>query len=233
MIRILPGVLIILVLAVQTSAMAQTPQRIAPAGYADPVSATDRYAPPARPAGHGGTDGDLFAALQAEVLADRVDAMPDAEYYWWRYHVRLANLQREAGVQTWIQRNPASGAPAPVTPRPAAPAPVRPAHCSADGTCAYAVVAHAGDARDAYERSYDGTRLSWGIRVTDRAVGPYTQRFAACGVTFYARDVDAANIRGRLSPTSEAYIRRYSLYPFESGPVICSWTPPRYTGPNR
>ena len=212
-------------------ATAAQAQRVPPAGYVDPVAGA-AFMPPPRPSAYQGiSDGDLFATLQGRVLADQVDAMNEGEYWWWRYISRFANIERDAGRTTWIQRNPPTGyvAPAPA----AAPLAARPSHCLADGACYFALVAHHGDVRDANQRSYDGTSLGWGIRLSDRASPGLSVAFTICGMQLYGSPANERDIRGRLNPTSEAYVRRFSLYPYESWPAICSWAPPRYTGPNR
>lgn len=132
-----------------------------------------------------------------------------------------------------------AAAPAPPAPPVASPpAPVKPAaplppNCVSSGVCYYAVVAHFNDEYDANQRSYDGTRLGWGIRVSDTANNVYSVPFTICGKQVYARPSDETRIRGYLKPTSEAYARRFSLSPYDGGFPICAWAPPRYTGPNR
>lgn len=120
--------------------------------------------------------------------------------------------------------------PAPVPAKPAAPLPP---NCVSSGVCYYAVVAHFNDEPDAYQRSYDGTRLSWGIRVSDTPNAVYSVPFTICGMQVYGRPSDETRIRGYMKPTSEAYARRFSLSPYDGGFPICAWVPPRYTGPNR
>lgn len=216
------------------------------------------YAPPPVPSAMAGWSADrIWASLDAR-LGQTADfsRLSAEESLWFRYHMGLSSAQRAAGMTRWVDANvhwprqqaqraaaagtlasapaapsvvTAAAPPASVTP----PAPRRLGRCVSSGECYYAVVAHFNDEYDAYQPSYDGTRLSWGIQVSDTASPGFSAPFTICGLQVYARPNQAERIRGYMNPTSESYARRFSLSPHDGGFPICAWAPPRYTGPNR
>lgn len=208
---------------------------------------------PPRPAGYEGvSDADLYLRLTDPIANARGPAAMEAlnrltpeERAWTKAFAQRSIDQyladRDAGrlpAQSLPAAAPSAPTAAPVV-RPAPPAPAprpvpqRPGRCVSTGECYFAVVAHHGDERDAYQRSYDGTRLSWGIQVSNTASSGFSVPFSICGIQVYAPAARAEQIRGYMNPTSEAYVRRFSLSPHDGGFAICSWSPPRYTGPNR
>ncbi|MGQ2990163.1 MAG: hypothetical protein ACT6RD_02565 [Brevundimonas sp.] len=215
------------------------------------------YAPPPVPSAMAGWSADrIWTSLDAR-LGQTADfsLLSAEESLWFRYHMGLSSAQRAAGMTRWVDANvhwprqAAQRASAPQTPAPAPapsvaaavappasvtpPAPRRLGRCVSSGVCYYAVVAHFNDEYDPYQPSYDGTRLSWGIQVSDTAGSRFTEPFTICGIQVYAQANQAERIRGYMKPTSESYARRFSLSPHDGGFPICAWSPPRYTGPNR